>query len=335
MSLVATRVAAVPESFQSGVLQADDGEFQQKFNHQPFIFNHDLAHHPLFSIPRLAAVAQKMLEFGNPKNVTTRVGKSSLADAKFSAMPMKERLAETVRQIAEANVWLKLSSAHLVDEEYNDLLKSVLREVESKAGQPLLNKITWSAMTIFLTSPRVLTPYHIDHESNFLMQVRGTKQVNLFDPNDRELVPLEQIERFYAGDFEAAQYRPDLQSRGTVYNLVPGTVVHQPPLAPHWVQNGDEVSISVSIGFCLEPLDRVARVHQVNHFIRRFGFEPTPPGKSVLLDGFKKAGIGLVSKKNPSTPGEILFSGLTRLSKPPRTVKKWVRALRGSATRPA
>jgi hypothetical protein len=311
-------------------LLIDSPDFKDNFNSKPFMFNHALANSPLFSVQRLKSVAEKMLEKGDPKNITTRVGRSTLSDAKFSAMPLKQRLAETVAHIAEANVWLKLSSAHTVDGEYNEVLQTVLREVEEQSGEPLLDKITWSALTVFLTSPKVLTPYHIDHESNFLMQVRGSKQVNLFDPADREIVPIEQLENFYAGDFEAAQYRPDLQNRAGVFHLVPGKVVHHPPLAPHWVQNGNEVSISVSIGFCLRPLDRAARVYQVNHYLRRFGLQPTPPGRSALRDGIKKAGIGLVSKSSPTTPGEILFSGLNRLSTPPRAVKRWVRVLRGA-----
>jgi len=313
-----------------GLLLADESEFRRKYNVLPFMFGHDLAHSPLFTVPRLAAVAEKMLEQGKSQFVTMRAGKSSLADAKFSDMPLKARLAETVRRIAEENVWLKLSSAHTIDAEYNEVMQTVLREVQEKSGQPILENITWVAMTVFMASPRVFTPYHVDHESNFLMQVSGSKHVNLFDPSDRELVPFNQVENFYAGNFEAAQYRPELQNRAYVFHLEPGKVVHHPPLAPHWVQNGDEVSISLSIGFCMKPLDRTARVHQVNHYLRRLGMKPTPPGKSALRDGVKEAAIGMLSKSNPTTPDEILFSGINRLSAPPRAVKRWVRGLRAS-----
>src|SRR5262249_45374118 len=133
---------------------------------------------------------------------------------------------------------------------------------------------------------------------------------------------------FYSGNFQAAQYREELQARGTVYNLVPGTVVHNPPLGPHWVQNGADASISVSIGFCLRAYDRRARVYQVNHYLRRAGLGPTPPGRSALRDALKISGIGLLSKSNPATPEEILFSGLSRLAAPPRMLKRWIHSLR-------
>ncbi len=314
-------------------LIADRREFREKFNAKPFLFHHNLAHSPLFDLPRLAVAAERMLARGDLEKFVSRSGKSALAEAKFRTMPLQERLADTVRQLAGANSWLKLSSVHTVDPDYDELLRQVLREIEGLSGQSLRHAITWSALTVFLASPHVTTPYHIDHESNFLFQIRGAKDLSLHNPGERDIVPEDQLERFYAGDFEAAQYRPELQSRGTVFHLVPGAVVHHPPLAPHWVQNGDEVSISVSIGFCLRPLDRRARVYQVNHYLRRFGLKPRPPGRSKLIDGLKMAGIGLVSKSNPTTPDEILFSGLNRLVAPPRAVKHWIRSFK-SAGRP-
>jgi hypothetical protein len=152
--------------------------------------------------------------------------------------------------------------------------------------------------------------------------------LSLHNPGEADIVPEEQLENFYVGDFEAAQYRPELQHRGTVFRMEPGTVVHHPPLAPHWVQNGDNVSVSVSVGFCMKPIDRRARVYQVNHFLRRLGVEPTPPGRSKLRDALKIAGVGMISKSNPTTPDEILFSGLSRVVAGPRAVKRWVRSLR-------
>ena len=311
-------------------LLADTDEFKQKFNVTPFMFNHDLANSSLFSLPRMAEVASRMLARGSDKDVVMRAGKSNLADAKFSSMPLKERLAETIRRLADETVWLKLTSADTADPEYDELRRQVLREVEEMSGQPLRSSITWSSLTVFAASPKILTPYHIDHESNFLLQIRGAKQISLFDPNDSAIVPDDQIERFYAGDFEAAQYRSELQARAYEFQLEPGKVVHHPPLAPHWVRNGNDVSVSVSIGFCLRPFDRRARVHQVNYFLRRFGLKPTPPGRSAVRDQLKMAGMGMISKSNATTPNDILFSGISRLLAPPRAVKRLLKSLRRS-----
>ena len=320
---------AVREPAGAGrLMSADAAEFRQKYNRKPFQFKHSFANSPLFTPSRVAAVAERMLQRGDLRKFVARSGKTALADAKFKDMPLKAQLSETIRQLEEAKVWLKLTGAQTVDPEYNELHEQILRELEDWTGQPLRELITWSALTVFMASPRVTTPYHIDHESNFLFQVSGSKDVSLHNPNEPDIVPDDQLERFYAGDFEAAQYRPELQDRGTIFRLDPGTVVHHPPLAPHWVQNLDNVSVSVSIGFCMKTIDPVARVYQVNHFLRRMGIHPTAPGRSKLRDRLKIAGMGIFSKSNPTTPDEILFSGFNRLVEPPRAMKRWLRSLR-------
>jgi hypothetical protein len=42
----------------------------------------------------------------------------------------------------------------------------------------------------------------------------------------------------------------------------------------------------------------------------------------------KIAGVGRVSKSNPTTPDEILFSAMRRVVGPPRAIKRWVHSLR-------
>ncbi|HWM65639.1 MAG TPA: cupin-like domain-containing protein [Steroidobacteraceae bacterium] len=312
------------------LLEADAGQFRNNFNVRSFMFRHNMCGHPLFQLPRLATLAEEMVQRGDMKQFVALGGKESTVVTKFTAMPQERRLADTVRGLQDSSSWLKISSADVADPEYGAFLQEVLGEIEALSGVMLRREITWSALTIFLASPHVVTPYHIDHESNFLFQINGAKQVSLFDPNDRNLLPEDQIESFYSGNFQAAQYREEFQSRGTEYPLAPGMVVHNPPLGPHWVQNGTDVSVSVSIGFCMRSLDLRARVYQVNHYLRKAGLGPTPPGRSVLSDRLKIAGIGLVSKSNPTTPDEILFSGLSRLSGPPRMVKRWIHSLRGA-----
>src|SRR5579871_3569226 len=325
-------MAQVDSTNASGgrLLDADAREFGRNFNVRSFMFRHRMCGHPLFELPRLASLAERMLDRGDMKKFVALGGKENTAITKFTDMPQERRMADTVRGLADSNAWVKISSADAADPEYAAFLRQCLDEIGALSGVALQHEISWSALTVFLASPYVVTPYHIDHESNFLFQINGAKQVSLFDPNDRALLPEDQIESFYSGNFQAAQYREEFQTRGTEYSLAPGMVVHNPPLGPHWVQNGSDVSVSVSIGFCMRSVDRRARIYQVNHYLRKAGLGPKPPGRSALSDGLKVAGIGLLSKSKPTTPEEILFSGLARLSGPPRRVKRWISSLRGA-----
>jgi hypothetical protein len=304
------------------LLEVDPEVFRSNFNARSFQFKHTLASHELLQLPRIALTAERMLAAGSFEKFVALGGCSSMPGKKFTAMPPQQKIAETVTQLAEANVWLKITSADAADPAYAELLQDILRELEGFAGYPMRQQITWSSLTLFLSSPMVVTPYHIDHESNFLFQIRGEKDLSLFDPNNRELLSEHEIEDFYAGNFEAAAYRDEAQARGQVYRLKPGLVVHHPPLAPHWVQNSNNISISASVGFCLRFLDRRARIYQVNHYLRKAGMRPTAPGGSAWRDNLKAATIGMFSKSGSSDHDEILFSGLSRLLALPRLVKR-------------
>jgi hypothetical protein len=228
-------------------------------------------------------------------------------------MGLMERLSNTIRTIDEAGTWLKLSSLDEVDSRYARLMRQILLEIEELTGIALTNEINWSGLTVFVASPGIVTPYHIDHESNFLFQVRGEKDVCLFDQEDRSILSDEEIERFYSANPEAANYRGELQRKGNIYHLTPGVAVHHPPLAPHWVKNDDDVSVSVSIGFSLRSLEYRARVYQANYCLRRMGLRPHPPGKSRFADSLKSATLRALSRWRPKNRRELLFSGMDRI----------------------
>jgi len=62
-------------------------------------------------------------------------------------------------------------------------------------------------------------------------------------------------------------------------------------VAPHWVQNGDEVSVSFSITFRTPASERRQVVYCANADLRRKGLNPRPPGASAFRDLAKYYGF--------------------------------------------
>ncbi len=295
------------------LLQADAAAFRLAFNRHSFTFAHALAAHPLFALPRLAQLAGTMLAAGDRCKFLALGGESASAASTFGSLPRAQRFASTIEELGTSRSWVKLSSADAFDAEYRALLARLLAELSELSGLDLDAETSWSSLTVFLASPGIVTPYHMDHESNFLLQVAGEKDLYLFDCNDPAVLSERDIERYYLGDFHAARYRDELQPRAAAYRMVPGVAAHHPSLAPHWVRNGGAVSVSVSVGFCMRALDRRARVYQVNHYLRRLGLHPAAPGRSALRDRVKSGALGLLSNRSAATPDEIIYSGLNRL----------------------
>jgi hypothetical protein len=314
------------------ILQASNKEFKSNFNQHPFKFNHTLHRSGLFEVPRIAELAKRMIEKNgnfsalNFKNgsIDTKFGDGSI-DTRLSAMSQSERLADTFSRLGENGNWIKLVRVQDYDAEYAQVLDIVTSELESLSDFPLRKDMSWVTMTLLLSSPNISTPFHIDHETNFLFQVQGSKDVCLFPATDRELVPDQEIERYYSGNFDAARYRREMQDRGTVYRLAPGDVVHHPPLAPHWVKNGDNISVSISINYCMKSLEKRARVYQANYFLRKMGLKPLPPGLSPLRDSLKTKVLATLEHRNPQTFSEVVHTPVNRLKSPLNAVRRLVR----------
>ncbi len=267
---------------------ADPGQFREKFNQKSFEVSHNLASHPLFQLPQLMQLAERTLKT-RPKDLHYDVGDVSVSQRWDEIVKSPFSAQEALRRIENCGAWFVFASAQR-DHEYRIFVDRGLAEIKALAGPKIESQIMVEDIIIFITSPGRITTYHIDRECNFLLQIRGTKTVHVFDREDREVLPEEEIERFWAVDFNAAVYKPHLQHRAQSYKLRPGMGVHIPVNCPHWVENDDNVSVSLSVNFQFKDPLR-ANPYRANFLLRRLGLRPTPPGRSPALDAVKAYGI--------------------------------------------
>jgi hypothetical protein len=126
----------------------------------------------------------------------------------------------------------------------------------------------------------------MDRECNFLLQISGSKMLHVFDREDRDILPEAEVERFWAVDNNAPVYRPQFQNRATSYHMTAGTGVHIPVNFPHWLQNDNNISVSLSVNF--QFLDsRRANLYRFNYFLRKAGIRPSSPGGHPARDAAK------------------------------------------------
>src|SRR5262245_54598305 len=264
------------------LLDIDEAEFKRCFDDTPFLLRHNLTGHPLFELPRLVELSKRLtnIEYSSGKvpiglkpELTPRTGLS---------------VQETIRRIEECGSWMVLKYVEQ-DPEYRELLHDCLEEIQR------LTRIKAPGMCrregfIFISSPNSVTPYHLDPEYNFLLQVRGQKAISIFDPRDRDVISEEELENYYAGSHRNLEYRPRLQGRASVFDMTPGKGLYFPVTAPHWVQNGGQVSISFSVTFRSRVSEKRSIVHSLNRDLRRLGLTPTPAGQSEWRDWIKYNG---------------------------------------------
>lgn len=185
-------------------------------------------------------------------------------------------VVETIRRIGTADSWvvLKRIEQHPA---YAALLDEVLTDV-ARIVTPRTGAMLQREGFIFLSSPHSVTPFHFDPEHNILLQIRGSKTMTLFPQADEAMFDPRVHEAFHRGEHSRnLPWRDEYAARGEAVTLHPGDAVHVPVKTPHWVQNGPEVSVSLSVTWRSEWSYAEADARALNRMLRRIGVTPKSP----------------------------------------------------------
>jgi hypothetical protein len=265
-------------------LDIDPETFRTHFNGKPFLFRHRLSNHPLFELTRLAELANTL----PPSIVEYNAGQVPIGLPDWENTPYTGLSAEeTVRRIEECGSWIVLKRAE-VDPVCLNVLNRCLDEIEPLSEQMEPGMCEREA-AIFVSSPASITPYHMDHEINFLLQIRGSKTISVFSASDREVLSEQELEKYFSGPaiHRNMVFRERYQERAQVFELRAGYGIHIPTTDPHWIKNGDSVSISFSNGFKTRASLRRGMIYSLNGRVRELGLHPAPYGTGALREMMK------------------------------------------------
>jgi hypothetical protein len=249
---------------------------------------HSLSDHPLLQIEALVELGkrQEARKLVRTHSADATAG-TSFADAPNVA-PNKAGAVATLEGIANARAWMSLLNVQ-ADPIYRAFIDEILDEVK-----PIVEHkdpgMCYRAGWIFVSSPNTVTPFHMDHEHNFIMQIRGTKRLHVWDQFDRTVITERAQELFHdAHSRELVKWDERFRDRALVYDLKPGLGGYMPSTAPHMVENGPEPSITISFTYYTDATRERELVYRGNARLRRLGIEPTPVGASPNRDRVKAA----------------------------------------------
>ena len=246
----------------------------------PFKMRHDLAGNPMFSLEAMADLAGTL-----PKDKVDYNLANLPVDVAGKHVPFNGLSpANTIREIETCGSWIVLKGMECVPA-YNVLLDELVDDIAHLSGVAA-SAFEHRAALGFVTSPGGVTPYHLDTEHNFLLQMSGTKTMTILPhqatttSTDIEISPAKS---------RYIEYRPAFAALAKTFELVPGDAVCVPFNDPHYVENGG--SVSVSMGITFHDLDTWQRrkVATVNHMMRRIGLPQERPGVRSGRDKMKAA----------------------------------------------
>jgi hypothetical protein len=259
---------------------------------------HALSEHPLLQIGALVELGRRQQE----RNLVRTHSAAATAGTSFADAPLlhpnSKGAVATLAEIEKAGAWMSLLNVQ-ADPVYRRLIDEVLDEV-----RPIVSVrdpgMCYRAGWIFVSSPGAVTPFHMDHEHNFILQIRGRKRLYTWDPFDRHVVSERAQELFHdQHSRELVTWKEEWRSRARVFDLEPGLGGYMPSTSPHMVENGDGPSITISFTYYTDSTRRRELLYRGNARMRRLGIEPRPIGTSPSRDRVKHAVLsGYSSARN-------------------------------------
>lgn len=262
--------------------------FDDAFPGRSVGFIHDLHHDERLTLASVADLADRL-----PR-------RSVIADT--AAQPLLvphggpprgalERPGDVIRDLRNANAWLTLLNveddpgmAEIMNTHLDQLESGMIARRGSKRGR-MHRRVAF----VFVSSPNSVTPVHFDIEHSLLMQVSGSKTVSI-GCFESDAVRRREFDRYWDGSHGRIE---DLPPEVGEYPLTPGRAVYIPPGTPHWVHNGPDISLSVTLTYFTAATVRENRIEDFNSRLRRWHVNPREPGRSSAVDTAKICAMGV------------------------------------------
>jgi JmjC domain len=255
------------------VLDIDTLNWRIHVDRAPFRIRHNLIHDDRMNAEALAALTERL--------------PADSVEHNYGALPTLHYGAPTARaESAPAEIlrapdflgsWMAIKNIEQ-DPNYRELLLNSLSDVPD-IGMPDLVPHNQQGF-VFVSARRSVTPSHYDSEENFLLQVRGSKEITIGSWPDQS-TQQRQMEMKQSGGH---RYLPFLPAAPRTFRLEPGDGVYVPPNSPHFVEVFDDPSISLSVTFRTKRSDTFDNVVMLNSKLRKLGLTPRPPEVNTRVD---------------------------------------------------
>jgi hypothetical protein len=198
---------------------------------------------------------------------------------------------QLLRAAMDGRIWLNLRHTNDFLPEYAELEREIFAEAEARSGVRTFKR----DLGILISSANAQVFYHLDTPLVALWQLRGHKTAWVYPVESPHVTP-EQIERVMLKETpEQIDFRRDMDAAAQVFELTPGKMVTWRQNAPHRIENGPMLNVSLSTEFMTMAAAMRANVIFANGVLRKAGIQPriqAVPHPAALA----KVGLARVAK---------------------------------------
>lgn len=234
------------------------------FTKETLAFRHDLHQRPMFDDAGLEELLDRY-----PRE---RLGVFTMGEDPSAWRTWRRGAAGALTggQLLDAaksgRIWLNLRATNDHLPEYAALAEEIFGEKEARV--PGLRTFKRD-LGMLISSADAQVFYHLDVPLVSLWQLRGAKRVWVY-PVEAPYVGEEQLERIVLRESaEQFAFDPAWDARAQVFDLTPGAMVTWKQNAPHRIENGPMLNVSLSIEFMTPAAIARANVIYANGVLRR------------------------------------------------------------------
>jgi hypothetical protein len=270
---------SVHSSFDDGVFTAWPAHQAAVWGSEPVKTGHRLHESPLLALGALAELIDAY-----PRQHYSLIHMGARGERRFwregDLGGLKGK--DVIEWIANGRMWLNLRRVDEVDSRYAELLHLAYDAIAANAPGPAM---TNTSMGILISSPNAQVYYHCDLPGQALWQIHGRKRILIYPNREPFLQPrsLEDIALF--GVEVDLPYETWFDDFAQTFELEPGDMAHWPLNAPHRVENGDMLNVSITSEHWSDEITRLHRVNVANGLLRhRLGW--TPRSRAISGPGY-------------------------------------------------
>lgn len=256
----------------------------RSFTKQNLVFQHGLHERPMFDDAGL----EELLDcYPREKLGVFTMGEDPVAWTTWRKGSAGGLSGSKLLEAAQAGrIWLNLRATNEYLPEYAALGEEIFAEKQTQTGVRTMKR----DLGMLISSANAQVFYHLDVPLVSLWQLRGRKKVWVYPVAD-PYVGQEVLERIVLKETaEQFTFDPAWDAGAQAYDLTPGTMVTWAQNAPHRIENGPMLNVSLSIEFMTPQALMRANVIYANGVMRRrLGARPR------VQDGFTPVGLGKVA----------------------------------------
>jgi len=192
-------------------------------------------------------------------------------------------LGDFEKVLHEQNLHVMIHDAHRYHPAAAETVAALEDVLRRQSGGARIHRVMAG---LFVSAPGAKARLHDDPEHVWMQHLRGEKVVHVYDRKAAERVkgPL------YRDEAKTRDFLEEQEPVHTAACLRPGDSLTIPARSPHWVQNGDSLNVSLSLGFFDDEALRSQKIERFERWTHGRGLKlpvrSSPVGRTLGTLGF-------------------------------------------------